>query len=214
MARGVTRGFALCMAVAVLSGAAGFMAGFVACLHGRASMQESLRKQNLQYPGDAPPEVRSGVIAALEDLQQGYMDRDLARLPGMVQRLFPADEEVLLLGTTGSPLESVHGKQEAENFIAGDWKQWGNLRLHGAESAVWSSGDVAWSVTLGQVEWKNGTRPLRLTAVLKRNGSAWQFRQIQFQWSDSDPEAGDVLRPALYLRLTQKALQRVDGLWR
>ncbi len=177
-------------------------------------MQDSLRKQHLQYPGDASPEVRSGVIAALDDLQQGYKDRDLTKLPGMVHRLFPADAEVLLLGTAGSPLESIHGQQEAERFIASDWQLWGNMRLNGAESAVWSSGDVAWSATLGQVDWKNGSRPLRLTAVLKRNGSVWQFRQIQFQWNDGDPEAGDVLQPALYLRLAKKALQSVEDVWR
>jgi hypothetical protein len=165
-------------------------------------MQDSLpaetRELYLQPPGDAPPEVRSGVILALKELQDGYRKRDVNDLETFMNRLFAKDEDVLILGTDGG--EWVRGLAKATDLVRVDWTVWGNLRFKVDDAIVWSSGDTAWMATVGDVEWKRGSRPIRLTGILVREGDRWVFRQLQFQWDDRDPRFSDLFRPQSGLR--------------
>lgn len=187
-------------AAAILLGACGFVAGFVACLHLRSASPDVLREQRLLRPGDAPPAVRAQVLVSLRAFQQGYIQRDPARLDAFMQRLFPADDDFLVLGTEGVSMEWARGSRAASELIRNDWERWGDFRFNVDNAIVWSSGDVAWVATVGKVMWNKGERPVRLTAILTRNGKEWQFRQVHFQWDDSDPAVRDILKPGTYLR--------------
>jgi hypothetical protein len=59
------------------------------------------------------------------------------------------------------------------------------------------------------VHEQGSDRPLRLSAILTRNGGNWLFRQVHFQWDESDPDVSDLLRPRTYLKLVKLALQYI-----
>jgi hypothetical protein len=121
--------------------------------------------------------------------------------------LFPADGDLLILGTNGGVDEWARGASNASRFIAADWRGWGDVHLDVEHAIVWSSGDVAWLATIGDVRWHKSQRPLRFTAVLTREDKGWVFRQMHFQWDDNDPAKGDLLRPRTYLRLFSDVLR-------
>ncbi|MGC1424518.1 MAG: nuclear transport factor 2 family protein [Terracidiphilus sp.] len=185
----------------VLVGALGFASGFVACLHSKSTSPASLREQSLAQPGSAPPVLRAAVLDKLRVLQRGYSLRDVSRAASLAQELFPADGDVLMLGTEGGKEEWVRGASNDVGFITADWQNWGDVRLDVEHAIVWSSGDVAWVATIGEVRWQKRERPLRCTAILTREQKGWVFRQMHFQWDDNDPVKGDLLRPDTYVRL-------------
>jgi hypothetical protein len=161
-------------------GLGGLALFFGVLLHGNADAPSDLRAQYLRRPGNAPPAVQAGVLAALRDFQQGYAKRDPKDIDPFMSRLFANDSDVLILGTDRS--EWARGYSAASDFIRADWLGWGNLRLAVDDSIVSSYGDVAWIATVGTVHFKGYDRPVRLSAVLTRNGNRWLFRQVQFQW--------------------------------
>ncbi len=183
----------------LLAIALSFAAGFTACLHLKSASPDSVRKQNLLAAGSAPAAVRSAVLQDLDALQSGYLKRDPGQIAALTANLFPSDGEILILGTdTG---EWVRGSSDAGQFIAADWRYWGDLRLDVENAIVWSRGDVAWLATIGNVSFKNRIRPVRFTAVLTNENNRWVFRQMHFQWDDKDPVRRDLLRPQTYIRL-------------
>ena len=98
-----------------------------------------LRKQYLQA-GDAPLSVRAGVLAALTDFQEGYVKRDPKELDAFMNRLFPKNDDILLLGTDAG--EWARGYPAVGEFIRTDWLNWGDFKFAVDDSIVWSSGDV------------------------------------------------------------------------
>ncbi len=154
----------LITALALLSAMSGFACGWIAKKHMRASLPADVRRQNLQQPGDAPPQGRSGVVLALRELQEGYRKRDATGIDMFMGRLFAKDADVLILGTDSGEWE--RGYSHAAEFIDSDWKYWGDVRFATDDAIVWSSGDVAWMATVGDVHWKGTSRALRLSAVL------------------------------------------------
>jgi hypothetical protein len=168
-----------------------------------------VREQSSLEPGDAPPQVRFGVKLALKGLQDGYTKRDVNNLDSFMAGLFSKDEDVLILGTDSG--EWVHGYTSATGFIKGDWQSWGDLRIAVDDAEVWSSGDVAWIATVGDVRWKSADRPMRLTAVLVRRGDHWLFRELHFQWDDRAPGFRDLFRPQSLHQLISWMYQRIAG---
>ena len=198
----------LCV-LAVLSAFSGCACGFLASTHLRNIPSAQGRMQYLRQPGDAPLEVRSGVILELKSLQEGYSKRDVNGVDAFMARLFAKDEDVMILGTDSG--EWVHGYKSATEFIKGDWQYWGDLRLAVDNSTVWSSGDVAWFATIGVVQWKNADRPLRLTGVLVRRGNLWLFRELHFQWDERQLSFRDLFRPKSGSQFVNWIYQRVAG---
>ena len=182
--------------------AGGFAFGFVACLHLKSFASDDLRRQYLLQHGDAPALVRAKVIVALKAFQDGYIRRDPKELDSFVHRLFPDNDEILLLGTDAG--EWVRGHQAVADFIGNDWAKWGDFRFAVDDTVVWSSGDVAWIASVGAVN----ERPLRFSAILTRQGNDWLFRQVNFQWDDRTPRARDLLRASTYLRLFRLIVHR------
>jgi len=182
----------------------GFSSGWFARKHMQDSLPAATRKLFLQPPGDAPPEVRTGVILALQELQDGYRKRDVSDLDAFMNRLFVKDGDVLILGTGGG--EWARGYAKAAELIRADWTVWGNLRFDVDDAVVWSSGDMAWIATVGEVRRKRGSRPIRLSGILVREGDRWLFRQLQYQWDDQDPLFSDLFKPHSDLRALQRIL--------
>ncbi|MBS1806282.1 MAG: nuclear transport factor 2 family protein [Acidobacteria bacterium] len=185
----------------------GFGMGFISCLHTKTSAPDDVRKLKLQVPGDAPTEVRREVLTALRVFQDGYIRRDPKNIEAFAERTIARNDDVLLLGTdTG---EWVRGYPAVADFIKRDWLGWGDFRFDVDDSIVSSSGNVAWITSIGLVHFKTLDRPVRFSAVLTKEKSAWMFQQIHFQWDDKDPSSADLLRPRTYLTLPKLTLQRI-----
>jgi SnoaL-like domain len=184
---------------------AAFTFGFVASLHLKSAVSSDLRKQYLLQAGDAPLSVRVGVLAALRDFQEGYVKRDPKELDSFMNRLFPKEDDILLLGTDAG--EWARGYPAVGEFIRADWMNWGDFRFAVDDSVVWSSGDVAWIASIGAVHEHGSDRPLRFSAILTRNGGIWVFREVHFQWDDRDPSPADLLRASTHLKLLSWLLQ-------
>jgi len=111
-----------------------------------------------------------------------------------MDRLFSKADDVSLLGTDAG--EWVRGYPAVSEFIRGDWQNWGDFRFDVDGAVISASGDIAWITSIGMVHGRRADRPIRFTAVLKRDGDRWLFRQLQFQWEERDPS------PTEFLRLT------------
>ena len=164
----------------------------VSSRHLKTSASEQVRTGYLAQKGDAPSSVRTEVLAALRIFQNGYSARDPNQLDSFMQQLFPANDDILLLGTDAK--EWVRGYDSVRQFIRSDWLNWGDFRFAVDDSVICSSGNVAWVASVGHVRNLRSDRPVRFSAVLIRDGQNWHFRQIQFQWDEQDPTLSDLAR--------------------
>jgi SnoaL-like domain len=147
----------------------------------------------LSYKGDAQEPVRAEVLASIRAFQSGYTKRDPAILPTFMEQLFPKDQDILVLGTDSG--EWIEGYQRVGDFIAGDWRGWGDVRLDVDNAMVSADNDVAWVTTMGTVGTGSlPTRAIRFAAVLTRSNNRWLFRHIQFQWDDRPETLAELLR--------------------
>jgi hypothetical protein len=194
------------LAIAVLLLGA-FLFGFVSSHHLKGSITSDLRQQYQLQAGDAPASVRTEVLVALNDFQQGYVRRDPKDLDAFMNRLFPRNNDVQLLGTDAG--EWVRGYSAVAEFIRADWLNWGDFRFAVDDSIICSSGDVAWITSVGVMRDHGVDHPLRFSAVLTRNGSNWVFRQVHFQWDARDPGVVDLLRPRTQLKLFRWVFQSI-----
>jgi hypothetical protein len=185
---------------------AAFALGFASSLHLKYAAPNERRHQYLSAPGDAPPAVRAEVLVALRAFQNGYVKRDPKELNSFMQRLFAENDDVLLMGTNGG--EWVRGYDAVGRFIKADWLYWGEFRFAIDDCIVSSDGDVAWISSVGEVTEPSMVRPVRFSAVLRRRGHDWLFRQLQFQWDDRDPRTSDLFHLSTHLKLVRLLLQR------
>jgi hypothetical protein len=195
------------LVIALVCGSFAF--GFISSPYLKTATPSDLRHQYLLQEGNAPPSVRSGVLAALRVFQEGYLKRDPTSLDSFMSRLFSENDDVLLLGTDAT--EWVRGYRAVREFIKGDWLYWGDFRFAVDESIIWSSGDVAWIASVGVVhKQRSGSdRPVRFSAILVRNGRNWLFRSVHFQWDEREPRLSDLFLPSTHLTLTRLVLQRI-----
>jgi hypothetical protein len=187
----------------------GFSIGFISCLHLKSAAPNEVRTLSSQPAGNAPPSVRSGVLTALRGFQDGYISRDPRHLDSFMSRLIAKNDDVLILGTDAG--EWARGYPAATEFIRADWQGWGDFRFAADDAIICSSGDVAWTTSIGVVHFKGSDRPLRFSAILTRNGSNWLFRELHFQWDERDPSSADILRPNTYLKLARLAFRRLTN---
>ena len=184
-----------------------FVFGFASSLHLKSSTSEEFRRQCLLQKGDAPELVRAEVLVALRAFQEGYRKRDPKELDAFMQLLFQETGNPLLLGTdTG---EWVSGYRSVGQFIREDWLKWGDFKFNVEDSIVSSSGDVAWTASVGSLHIGQLDRPLRFSTVLARGDHRWLFRQVQFQWDERDASTRDLLRPDSYFKLISWVSSRV-----
>src|SRR5271156_5714334 len=81
----------------------------------------------LSRKGDAESQVRAEVLVPLRAFQAGYTKRDPSALPAFMDQLFPKDQDIRVLGTDEG--EWIEGYQQVGEFIANDWRYWGDVRL-------------------------------------------------------------------------------------
>jgi hypothetical protein len=173
-------------------------------------------------------EAERAIRHLLQRFQEGYAQRDADRLDAFME-LFTPDAEVI--GTNGiepGVEEWYLGRDAARVLVAGDWRSWGDVRLHLDAASVRVAGAVGWlaitatvTQTIGPENYadflayvkeyiedadvpaeekvhyilRGGTNsvyelrcgerfvwPLRLTAVVVRDGDAWRFAQLHFSF--------------------------------
>jgi hypothetical protein len=152
--------------------------------------------QYLSHKGDAQEQVRAAVLTSLRAFQSGYSKRDPAIISSFMEQLFPKEGDILLLGTDSG--EWIEGYQRVGEFIANDWRGWGDVRLDVDNAMVSADDDVAWLTTIGTVgSGSSPTRTIRFAAVLTRSDGRWLFRHIQFQWDDSPETLAELLRRSI-----------------
>jgi ketosteroid isomerase-like protein len=188
-----------------------FALGFVASSHLKTVSSVEIRQTYLRQKGNAAPEVREGVLAALRGFQEGYSRRNPRELEAFMRRLFPQSEDVLLLGTDSA--EWIRGYRAVGDFIRSDWQYWGDFRFEVEKSIIWSSGDVAWVASIGSVHGARSDRPVRFSAILTRTSDRWLFRHVHFQWDERDPRPVDLFRPSMHVRMTKLLFQYLCAAW-
>jgi hypothetical protein len=150
----------------------------------------------LSHKGDAQEQVRAAVLTSLRAFQSGYSKRDPAIISSFMEQLFPKEGDILVLGTDSG--EWIEGYQRVRDFIANDWRYWGDVRLDVDNAMVSAEDDVAWLTTIGTVgSGSSPTRAIRFAAVLTRSDGRWLFRHIQFQWDDSPETLAELLRRSI-----------------
>lgn len=132
--------------------------------------------------GNASDDIRAEVTAQLAEFQTGYSRREGAQLGSFMERLFTADN-VILLGTM--PREVYAGFDRASKLIESDWASWGDCRFLIDRAHVSARGNVAWVATVGYVKFDLSrflVLPLRLSGVLVKQDATWKFQFLQFQF--------------------------------
>ena len=132
--------------------------------------------------GNAPEGVRAEVLQQLQRFQDGYANRNTARLDSFMEQLFSRDD-LLILGT--QPTETLSGYERARALVSSDWRTWGDCTFLMDNAHISTAGDVAWVSTIGYVEFDMSrwlVLPLRLSAVMVKKSNVWKFRQMQFQF--------------------------------
>jgi len=134
--------------------------------------------------GNAPEEVRTGIIHQLNKFQDGYTKRDTSRIRVFMEELF-SKENVLILGVM--PNEICTGQKGVRRLLFGDWNKgkWGDCTFLINNSNISVSGNVAWISTIGYVKSDLSSLlvlPLRLTSVMVKEENVWKFQQMQFQF--------------------------------
>ncbi len=172
----------------------GFVAGWL--LNGRlaVALQGPEKVQGSVSRGNATAETRAEVLAALQTFQQGYAERDVAKLDAFMSNLFVRSDDVQLLGTDAN--EWNRGFAAVEKFIGNDWTYWGNAHFDLGEATISVRGESAWIALPGQVDFASGSRRIRLTGTLTKLEGRWKFEQVQFQWLDRKAGLRDLLRPS------------------
>lgn len=153
----------------------------------------------VHYPshtGDAQERVRTEVLVSLRAFQSGYTKRDPAIISAFMDQLFPKDRDILMLGTDSG--EWIEGYQRVGEFIANDWRYWGDVRLDVDNAMVSADNDVAWVTTVGTFgDGSSAPRAIRFAAVLTRSKDRWLFRHLQFQWDDRPESLSELLQRSI-----------------
>jgi len=171
--------------------------GFLAGWHlSRRPIGGGSLEHNLSHKGDAQDQVRAAVLVSLRAFQSGYSKRNPAIISSFMEQLFPKGGDILLLGTDSG--EWIEGHQRVGDFIANDWRYWGDVRIDVNNAMVSADNDVAWVTTVGTVgTGSSSARAIRFAAVLTRSEDRWLFRHIQFQWEDRPESLAELLRGSM-----------------
>jgi SnoaL-like domain len=181
----------------------GFLTGWLASRHVVLAPAALETSSPALARGNAPETVRTGVLCAMRQFQDGYTKRALDDIGSFMHKLFLQGDDALVLGTDAG--EWVRGYSAISNFVRNDWQSWGDVMLNVEGCVISSSGEVAWLATHGSVTFEGGSsRGIRFTATLVRDDEKrWVFRQVQFQWENHAylPSLRDLLRPSTIPRL-------------
>jgi hypothetical protein len=113
-----------------------------------------------------------------------------------MKQLFPKDQKSVVLGTDEG--ECIDGYQQIGEFIANDWRSWGDVQLEVDDAVIWAADNVAWLVTVGTVGGGTaGKRGIRFSAVLTQSNGRWLFRYVQFEWDDTPEKLSGLLRRSI-----------------
>ena len=163
------------------------------------------------------------VRATLQKFQDGYTCRDVTKLDDFMQ-LFVHSEAIEMIGIGASKRaanEWFEGFNQVREFVANDWKYWGDVRLDVESAKITVYGDAAWLSTTGTV-----TQTQTFDAALE-----YHLQDMKAYFDRDDLSADQKLVEATHYgmrRLRERAkgmghswpltftavLVRVDGKWR
>jgi hypothetical protein len=132
--------------------------------------------------GNAADSVRKEVLQQLRAFQDGYTQRDKNQVDSFMERMF-SKANILVLGTM--PDEIYIGHKEVSKLVYSDWNAWGDCTFLVNNTHISTTGDVAWITTIGYVKFdlpRLLVLPLRLTAVMVKEGPTWKFQFMQYQF--------------------------------
>jgi hypothetical protein len=132
--------------------------------------------------GTAPAEIWESIQTQLAYFEKGYLDRDVEIIEEYCNRLI-SKENILILGTM--PGEIYNGYEAAAELIETDWLYWGDVYYLMDQANISVKDSVAWISTIGYVEFDMSrflVLPLRYSATMVMEDSAWKFQQMQFQF--------------------------------
>ena len=95
----------------------------------------------------------SEVRSALQNFQDGYAARDIARRDEFMQ-LFVQDDSIEMIGIGASKRaenEWFEGVDRVREIVESDWKYWGNVKFDVEGAKITIQSDVAWLSTTGTV---------------------------------------------------------------
>ena len=91
------------------------------------------------------------VRATLQQFQEGYTARDVAKLDEFMT-LFAPDEDIELIGIGAAKRAATEwfvGRAAIRDIVEGDWTYWGNVELEVAGRESHGRGEGAWLSTMG-----------------------------------------------------------------
>ena len=93
------------------------------------------------------------IYQVLQEFQDGYIARDMAKLDEFMKLFVPGDEaELIGIGASArNQNEWFQGTERIREIIESDWRYWGDVRLEVNEAKITVMGDVAWLSTVGAI---------------------------------------------------------------
>jgi hypothetical protein len=90
---------------------------------------------------------------ALQHFQDGYTERDNAKLDAYMTLFAPGDDiELIGIGATvRNQDEWFQGHERIREIIQSDWQYWGDVRLDVTSAKITVKNDVAWLSTVGTI---------------------------------------------------------------
>ncbi len=105
-----------------------------------------------QVVGSASDHIKLEIIHVLQILQEGYRERNSAKVDQYMEKLFEKEEDVIILGTSDE--EWFLNYDEAKELLASDWEWWGDVTFNIDESIISATEDIAWLSTTGTVKYQ------------------------------------------------------------
>ena len=93
------------------------------------------------------------VQQALQQFQDGYSARDIAKLDEFMNLFVPGDDaELIGIGAVApNQNEWFRGAERIREIIESDWQYWGDVRLDVKNAKITIQGDAAWLSTTGAI---------------------------------------------------------------
>ena len=136
----------------------GFVSGWIAQTKLRFLGEAIVEASVIAKHGDASSNTREQVLESMHKFQAGYADRDPRQIDPFMQRLFPREGEVLLLGTESE--EWIHGYDEVKKII------FDNVALY-----LWTSNTRTIDVPYAQIFIDVGVTAIALPRLIAVGGA-------------------------------------------
>lgn len=109
-------------------------------------------------------EINNELMEVLNIFQNAYVRRDVTTIDNFMDALFDKNENVIVLGTSGSEL--CIGYEEVRNIFLSDWEYWGDLRIKADEATIVPLENTALIYTTGTIKYSFNSKSDTYTRYL------------------------------------------------